>query len=56
MKKSRTVSIGWLLGLFLLGVSYADGADNLKKVRLAYTGWEVGTAIAYVGIDAGIFK
>ena len=56
MKKSRTVSIGWLLGLFLLGVSYADGADNLKKVRLAYAGWEVGTAIAYVGIDAGIFK
>src|SRR3990172_11676801 len=56
MRKSRTVSIGWLLGLFLLGVSYADGADNLKKVRLAYAGWEVGTAIAYVGIDAGIFK
>ena len=56
MKKSQTVSIGWLLGLFLLGVSYADGADNLKKVRLAYAGWEVGTAIAYVGIDAGIFK
>ncbi len=56
MKKSRTVNIGWLLGLFLLGVSYADGTDNLKKVRLAYAGWEVGTAIAYVGIDAGIFK
>jgi NitT/TauT family transport system substrate-binding protein len=56
MRKSRTVSIGWLLGLFLFGVSYADGADNLKKVRLAYAGWEVGTAIAYVGIDAGIFK
>src|SRR3972149_9273515 len=56
MRKSRTVSIGWLLGLFLLGVSYADGADNLKKVRLAYAGWEVGTAIAYIGIDAGIFK
>ena len=56
MKKSRTAIIGWSLGLFLLGVSYADGADNLKKVRLAYAGWEVGTAIAYVGIDAGIFK
>ena len=56
MRKSRTVSVGWLLGLFLLGISYADAADNLKKVRLAYAGWEVGTAIAYVGIDAGIFK
>jgi len=55
-RKAVAGSIGWLLGLFLLGVSYADGADNLKKVRLAYAGWEVGTAIAYVGIDAGIFK
>ena len=56
MRKFRTVNIGWLLGLFLLGISYADAADNLKKVRLAYAGWEVGTAIAYVGIDGGIFK
>ena len=28
----------------------------MKKVRLAYAGWEVATAIAYVGIDGGIFK
>lgn len=32
------------------------GADANKKLRLAYAGWEAGTAIAYVGIDAGIFK
>jgi len=31
-------------------------ASALEKVRLAYAGWGVGTAIAYVGIDAGIFK
>jgi len=56
MEKPRTAAIGWLLGLFFLGISYAGAADDLKKVRLAYAGWEVGTAIAYVGIDGGIFK
>lgn len=45
-----------LLGLLLICGSSANAADNLKKVRLAYSGWEVGTAIAYVGIDGGIFK
>lgn len=34
-------------------VSAADGA---KKIRLAYAGWELGTAVAYVGVDAGLFK
>jgi NitT/TauT family transport system substrate-binding protein len=31
-------------------------ADTSKKVRLAYAGWELGTAVAYVGVDAGLFK
>jgi NitT/TauT family transport system substrate-binding protein len=31
-------------------------ADNNKKLRLAYAGWELGTAVAYVGVDAGLFK
>jgi NitT/TauT family transport system substrate-binding protein len=31
-------------------------ADNSKKIRLAYAGWELGTAVAYVGVDAGLFK
>ena len=25
-------------------------------MRLAYAGWEVGTAVAYIGVDAGLFK
>jgi NitT/TauT family transport system substrate-binding protein len=31
-------------------------ADNNKKLRLAYAGWELGTAVAYVGVDAGLFQ
>jgi NitT/TauT family transport system substrate-binding protein len=36
------------------GISAA--AENLKKLRLAYAGWEIGTAVAYVGVDSGLFK
>ena len=25
-------------------------------MRLAYAGWEVGTAVAYIGVDSGLFK
>jgi len=31
-------------------------ADVTKKIRLAYAGWELGTAVAYVGVDSGLFK
>lgn len=31
-------------------------ADATKKIRLAYAGWELGTAVAYVGVDSGLFK
>ncbi len=31
-------------------------ADTAKKIRLAYAGWELGTAVAYVGVDSGLFK
>lgn len=40
----------------LLWFSADAGAAELKKVRLAYVGWEVGAAISYVGIDGGLFK
>ena len=36
------------------GISAA--AENSKKLRLAYAGWEIGTAVAYVGVDSGLFK
>ncbi|HET9296497.1 MAG TPA: hypothetical protein VFP18_06380, partial [Candidatus Binatia bacterium] len=38
----------------LAGLAFA--ADGAKKIRLAYAGWELGTAVAYVGVDAGLFK
>lgn len=37
-------------------IGTALAAPGAKKVRLAYAGWELGTAIAYVGVDAGLFK
>jgi NitT/TauT family transport system substrate-binding protein len=36
------------------GLAFA--ANGAKKLRLAYAGWELGTAVAYVGVDAGLFK
>lgn len=36
------------------GRSVAD--PGLKKLRLAYSGWEIGTAVSYIGVDAGLFK
>ena len=27
----------------------ARAADSPKKLRLAYAGWEIGTAVAYIG-------
>ena len=44
-----------LLALRLFG-GPADAAENNKKLRLAYAGWELGTAVSYVGVDAGLFK
>jgi len=37
-------------------VSHTWAADDAKKIRLAYAGWEIGTAVAYVGVDSGLFK
>jgi ABC-type nitrate/sulfonate/bicarbonate transport system substrate-binding protein len=45
-----------LLLVLLLPVPRGFAADGVKKVRLAYAGWEVGTAVAYVGVDGGLFK
>lgn len=40
----------------MLALSPAAAADSPKKMRLAYAGWEVGTAVSYIGVDAGLFK
>jgi NitT/TauT family transport system substrate-binding protein len=42
--------------LLLAFTGRASEAADLKKVRLAYAGWEIGTAVAYVGVDSGLFK
>jgi NitT/TauT family transport system substrate-binding protein len=44
-----------LVTLALLAM-HASAAENPKKLRLAYAGWEIGTAVAYVGVDSGQFK
>lgn len=41
-----------ILALVLTGVAAAE----TKKLRLGYTGWDLGTAVAYVGVDSGLFK
>lgn len=55
-QKSVLASIVFSLSLLLFGSQLASAAENSKKLRLAYAGWEVGTAVSYVGIDGGIFK
>src|SRR6185503_19217980 len=45
------------MGLFaLLFAVNAPAAEGAKKLRLAYAGWEIGTAVAYIGVDGGFFK
>src|SRR5262247_2378470 len=52
-----------LLNPFLLSIvtlliahGVCHAAEDVKKLRLAYAGWEVGTAVSYVGVDSGLFK
>ena len=40
----------------LFVVSIATASDSPKKLRLAYAGWEIGTAVVYIGVDGGLFK
>ncbi len=52
----RFQPILFLLFTLLFVVSAAPAADGPKKLRLAYSGWEIGTAVAYIGVDGGLFK
>ena len=56
MRGSRNLKVTAILCAALLWLFSATAGAQPKKVRLAYVGWEVGAAIAYVGIDGGIFK
>lgn len=48
--------MGLAAGLVVFAASVSRAADSPKKLRLAYAGWEIGTAVAYIGVDAGLFK
>ena len=52
----RIISKGLAIGLALFAASVSPAAESPKKLRLAYAGWEIGTAVAYIGVDAGLFK
>lgn len=52
----RIISLGLALGLAVCVGAVARAADSPKKLRLAYAGWEIGTAVAYIGVDSGLFK
>src|SRR5262247_219003 len=49
-----TIAFLATLGIVLSSNSWA--ADKSKKLRLAYSGWEIGTAVSYVGVDSGLCK
>ena len=53
--RSRLIGFGVAV-VALLSTAIVSAADNPKKLRLAYAGWEVGTAVSYIGVDAGLFK
>ena len=53
----RNVNLILLLTATLwLFASALSAGEPGRKLRLAYAGWELGTAVAYVGVDSGIFK
>jgi sulfonate transport system substrate-binding protein len=50
------ITLGLALVTVVIAFQQAGAAENEKKLRLAYSGWEIGTAVAYIGVDAGLFK
>ena len=53
---ARIFSLAFAVGLVVLTGSISRAAETPKKLRLAYAGWEIGTAVAYIGVDGGLFK
>ena len=50
------ITLGLALTMALIALNQAGAAEDVRKLRLAYSGWEIGTAVAYIGVDAGLFK
>jgi NitT/TauT family transport system substrate-binding protein len=55
---SRQKVLRLVIALAVVGItcSRIGAAETPKKLRLAYAGWEIGTAVAYIGVDSGLFK
>ena len=49
-------SLGLVIAAHFISAALVEGAEGPKKLRLAYAGWEIGTAVAYIGVDGGLFK
>lgn len=56
LNRRRLVNYSFTIAVLLLGATFASAADSSKKLRLAYAGWEIGTAVSYIGVDAKLFK
>ena len=52
----RVALAGCCAAIILAAWAPARASETPKKLRLAYAGWEIGTAVAYIGVDAGLFK
>ena len=52
-RRIRFILIAIVFALSIHAPAFAAGA---RKIRLAYAGWELGTAVAYIGVDAGLFN
>jgi NitT/TauT family transport system substrate-binding protein len=53
-RKAKTLLAAFFF--LLIFSNHLSAAESPKKLRLAYAGWELGTAVAYVGVDSGLFK
>jgi sulfonate transport system substrate-binding protein len=55
---SRQKVLRLVIALAVVGITCGriGAAETPKKLRLAYAGWEIGTAVAYIGVDSGLFK
>lgn len=57
LNRPNFFAILYLVSAFVLfSIDQAGAAEGSKKLRLAYAGWEIGTAVAYIGVDSGLFK
>lgn len=52
----RVIGLSLAWAVLTLCAAPLWAADAAKKIRLAYAGWELGTAVAYIGVDSGLFK